>query len=1524
LVRNNWILLGNGSLLAGCGDVLLAAGHGIVLVLTTDAGNSRWAAEKGIRVESSDGDLPALLAATEFDHLASIAHLSIVPAAALRLVPRVAVNFHDGPLPELAGLNVPSWAIMRGEKTHGVTWHVMTERADAGRILAERRFAVAPDETAFLLNAKCYAAGLESFEELVADFEGGAPAGREQELGQRQYYGRWARPAGMAVLDPRANTAEEICATVRALDFGAHPNPLCLPKLFLGSRFVAVNSCTVLDDLSARRPGTVVGSEGNVLRLATPSRDIVLQGFSELDGTPVDGAKLAAEFDLRAGTELPLVPEATEEWRDLLAQSARADGAWHRELASLQFPDLNLSGVTGEAISHPVAGPEGHGFNGIDGKSVDTLLGALAVLAARRSGASTLDVLYTDRTAAERAIRSFDLFASHVPLRIVIDRDMTFAQVVEQVAGARERVRLRGALSQELWQRLPDLRGVLATMNQATVAVGIDAPPASASLRLSVTADEARVESAAPQLGSQLDLIVSAATADPTRRVKEFDLIGAADRSQLEAWNDTAREVPESCIHELFVRQARLTPDAEAVVFQGRRLTYRELDERTNRLARHLRALGVQRDVPVGIYLQRSCAMVEAVLATLKAGGAYVPLDPTYPADRLEFMVQDSQLRIVLTEEELRASVPGGAPTIVSLDSEEASLAGLSAEPLDVPSDLTALAYVIYTSGSTGRPKGVMIEHRNVTNFAVGMDSVIDSSGDRKTWLAATSLSFDISVLELLWTLARGFRVVVHRDRDREAFVAAAAPQRPLDFSLFYFSSDESQQGAEKYRLLLEGARFADANGFTAVWTPERHFHAFGGLFPNPSVTGAAVAAITQHVAIRAGSVVSPLHSSLRIAEEWSVVDNLSNGRVGLSFAPGWQPNDFVLRPDAFARRKDLMFEQIEEVRRLWRGGTVAAVNGTGDSVEVRILPRPVQKELPVWVTIAGNPESFVAAAKAGAHVLTHLLGQTVAEVGEKIALYRKTWAEAGHEGRGTVTMMVHTFVGENDDDVKAAVREPMKAYLRSAVGLVRDAAWSFPTFKTKTTNAAGQFDADNLTPEEMDALLEHAFDRYYSTSGLFGSPGTAQRFAEQLIGIDIDEVACLIDFGVSTDRVLSSLPALALLARKFKMPKVAPAPSQPTEPIDVLMARERVTHFQCTPTMAQMLVQDTASRRAIGELRQLLVGGEALPAQLARELAQVVGGRVTNVYGPTETTVWSSSATVGRDGDVTIGFPIANTALHVVDKDGMLAPVDMAGELLIGGHGVVRGYWNRPELTAERFVGNPFGEGRLYRTGDLVRRRADGSLDFLGRLDHQVKIRGHRIELGEIEARLQEHPAVREAVVVARGEAAPELVAYVKTRASVDEPALREHLRSRVPEYMMPRAFMTLAAFPTTPNGKIDRRALPAPDRQAVAVPVATKAQGGVEQQIAEIWQEVLELPEVGVDTNFSDVGGHSLAMVRVLGRLKEKVSTKVTLVDLFRHTTIRALARFLSEPAQAEPALAASASRAASRRAAVAVRRR
>src|SRR6185369_2462818 len=207
------------------------------------------------------------------------------------------------------------------------------------------------------------------------------------------------------------------------------------------------------------------------------------------------------------------------------------------------------------------------------------------------------------------------------------------------------------------------------------------------------------------------------------------------------------------------------------------------------------------------------------------------------------------------------------------------------------------LAYVIYTSGSTGKPKGVMVCHRTAANFFRGMDEKIGT--EPGVWLAVTSISFDISVLELFWTLTRGFKVVLQGDEGsfRARQTRNRQAERKIDFSLFYFASDAGRTEGDKYKLLIEGAKFADTNGLSAVWTPERHFHSFGGLYPNPAVTSAALAVLTKRIHLRAGSVVLPLHNPLRIAEDWAVIDNLSGGRIGLSFASGWHPNDFVLAP---------------------------------------------------------------------------------------------------------------------------------------------------------------------------------------------------------------------------------------------------------------------------------------------------------------------------------------------------------------------------------------------------------------------------------------------------------------------------------------------------------------------------------------------------------------------------------------------------------------------------------------------------
>jgi natural product biosynthesis luciferase-like monooxygenase protein len=337
-----------------------------------------------------------------------------------------------------------------------------------------------------------------------------------------------------------------------------------------------------------------------------------------------------------------------------------------------------------------------------------------------------------------------------------------------------------------------------------------------------------------------------------------------------------------------------------------------------------------------------------------------------------------------------------------------------------------------------------------------------------------------------------------------------------MDFSLFYFANDSRERDRNRYELLLEGARFADRNGFAAVWTPERHFHPFGGLYPNPSVTGAAVALATERIAVRAGSVVAPLHHPARIAEEWSVVDNLSGGRVGISFASGWHAVDFALRPETYADRKRILLDSVQTVRRLWRGETVEWVDGAGKPRQIAIFPPPVQAELPVWITSGGSVDTFRAAGRARAGLLTHLLGQDLPSLAAKISVYRRAAARHGDGWPGHVVLMVHTFLGDDDDAVRALVRGPMLGYLRSSLGLVLGSGGGAPAATP-----------DLSDKKAVSLLVERAFERYYDDGGLFGTVDRARRVVEQVRAIGVDEIACLVDFGLPARAVISGLDQL-------------------------------------------------------------------------------------------------------------------------------------------------------------------------------------------------------------------------------------------------------------------------------------------------------------------------------------------------------------------------------------------------------------
>jgi natural product biosynthesis luciferase-like monooxygenase protein len=962
--------------------------------------------------------------------------------------------------------------------------------------------------------------------------------------------------------------------------------------------------------------------------------------------------------------------------------------------------------------------------------------------------------------------------------------------------------------------------------------------------------------------------IIKAVAADPGITIGKIEMLSAEEKHQLLVqFNDTATDVPSSeTIISLFEKQVKHSPDKIALVFEDVALTYHELNEEANRTAHFLRRRhNVQPGDVVGIMSERSHKMMIGLLGIMKAGAAYLPLDPAYPTERISYMLADSGASLLLTGADVKdIAFDGTSIYLDDISYDDAT------NPAKTPS-ADDVCYLIYTSGSTGMPKGVMISHGNVVNFFYGLNQRVKVT-DKDCLLAITSTSFDISVLELFWTLCRGVEVVIHPSdislTSLDRYVAGESTT--MDFSLLFFSS-YTNKDQHKYKLLLESVRFADKAGFAAVWTPERHFHEFGGLYPNPSVTSAALAMITKRIQLRSGSVVSPLHDPMRIAEEWSVVDNLSKGRVAISFASGWNPNDFAVNGSSYATRHATMYEQIDTVKKLWRGESVQRINGLGKEVSLRIFPAPVQPELPVWVTSGGNDETFISAGSIGANVLTHLLGQELADVERKIKLYRAARKQHGHQGPGKVAIMLHTYIGNEIEEVEKLVEQPFTDYLKSSIGLSKI-----------LTEEAGIREED-ISEEKKKTIIRNAFLRYYKTGSLIGTKNSCSETIQRLKAIGVDEIACLVDFGMEQNEVMRGLGKLQQLKQLFSRQSRRHQP---------------VTIMQSTPSFIKLARESDGSKKFLQSLRVLLLGGEPVPVSLVKELQADGCGEMYNMYGPTETTIWSCIHQFENTPEkVLIGKPIANTQIYILDKALQLVPAGTSGDLYIGGRGLSRGYWKREALTAERFIENPFIKGeKMYKTGDIARWRADGTIEMLGREDHQVKIRGYRVEPGEIETQLMSFQGIKEAVVLAKDkDGIKVLVAYYTAGTIIDTTKLRRHLGSRLPDYMIPSYFMHLDKMPLTPNGKTDRKALPEPDVKPEDNYEAPSS--NVEEDLVDVWSDVLKIEKgrISVTADFFKLGGHSLNAMVLVNRVEKKFGRNIPLKMFYNISTVREIGKYI-----------------------------
>jgi phthiocerol/phenolphthiocerol synthesis type-I polyketide synthase D len=355
---------------------------------------------------------------------------------------------------------------------------------------------------------------------------------------------------------------------------------------------------------------------------------------------------------------------------------------------------------------------------------------------------------------------------------------------------------------------------------------------------------------------------------------------------------------------------------------------------------------------------------------------------------------------------------------------------------------------------------------------------------------------------------------------------APDARRATVAFSLMFFGGDEGQAAGDKYRTVIEAARFADTHKFEAIWLPERHFTFMGSLYPNPVVLMAALARETKNLRLRAGSVVLPLHDPVRVAEEWAVVDNLSAGRVEISFAPGWNAEDFVLSPDHYADRYQVMYEGIKLIEELWSGRTIERTDGEGKSFHFRTYPTPVQPALCKWITVAGSERSFRQAGQAGAHLLTHLFDQDTEALADKIKIYREARAQAGFDAMsGKVAVALHTYLASSMETVMAEAHGPYCEYLKTNVHLI-----------DKLARSRGiPVDISRLEPEQLDQAVHWLFEKFFRSRSLLGTPESCTELVTRLAAAGVQEIACLLDFGPSRQAILNSLPALAQLKERFQ-----------------------------------------------------------------------------------------------------------------------------------------------------------------------------------------------------------------------------------------------------------------------------------------------------------------------------------------------------------------------------------------------------
>lgn len=764
--RASALFAGHESLLIHCAEAWLNAGHAVHAVVSTEPAIVQWARTRGVSAFADEASLMQQSGQT-FDYLFCLDKPCNVSRDLMAQAQALAITFHDAPLPQHAGWHAPAWALMAQERSYGVTWHEMTPLGE-GRIVRQAHFAIPPGETTLGLQARCYEAGLQSFEAL-ADAIGRNDLVLGEALPASPCVDRQQRPPTLGTLD-FSRPAAELAALVAALDFGPHPhfsNPVARAKLYLGDKTLLINTACALPvaESSGAAPGTVLQADADSVRVATANGDIVLCGFTAPWGT-------APGHGLLSGMALPLLDSVTcaklaacapeigqgeHFWQQALRTLAPVELPYPQKTGVLQFASVPLRQLARVPLALPARGAA----------TVAGFFGWLSALTAQQR----ISMLYGDSTLQASAQGLEYWLSPWVPLTLDTAPDRSAQQVAEHAQAQIDQMHRAGACPRDLPARLGGTPEAGERWGKLGISLEGAAVPPGAELilmseasgqQLELVGDTAVFSSETLEaMASHLAVYLQAFEgADP---IAAIALTPDVDTASLAHLNATATPYDTALgIHEAIAAQVARTPLSTAVSFRGQTLSYDALHAQASALAERLRLSGVRPGDVIGLCLDRGPDMVVGMLAILQTGAAYLPLDPDYPHDRLLYMIEDSGAPLVLSNRAVTARLHLPPEKVFLLDEAEA---GAGSAPVltrsPAPEKARRAAYLIYTSGSTGRPKGVVVTHQNALNFFAGLNARIPHAPPGR-WLAVTSVCFDISVVELLWTLTHGFAIELH------------------------------------------------------------------------------------------------------------------------------------------------------------------------------------------------------------------------------------------------------------------------------------------------------------------------------------------------------------------------------------------------------------------------------------------------------------------------------------------------------------------------------------------------------------------------------------------------------------------------------------------------------------------------------------------------------------------------------------------------------------------------------------------